>query len=181
MASSSCRLIRRTPSRPAAAPPPTRTATIPEPPPRPEPPPPEVPVPPELAPSEPQIVQQETVDIPKLSPPEPKKRARTVRQPAQESAAEARPQQPALQLQQILTPEQQRESNEAINQSISRAQLTLSALNQRTLTKDQATSVERIRSFIAQAEQARKSDLLTARALAERADVLAQDLQKSVR
>jgi hypothetical protein len=48
-------------------------------------------------------------------------------------------------------------------------------------TPEQLTSITRIRAFLAQARQLRSTDLLTARALAERAAVLAEDLLKTLR
>lgn len=141
--------------------------------------------PPSLPPGQPvPTPQPPPVQTATPRPPETRRRARAAPKPAApepEPVAEAaKPAAPLPQLQQILTPEQQRECNEVINQSLARAQRTLAAFDGRRVTREQATSIARIRTFIQQAEQARKTDLLTARALAERADVLARDLLKSV-
>jgi hypothetical protein len=49
------------------------------------------------------------------------------------------------------------------------------------LTREQTAAVNQIQTFISQAEEARKDDLIRANNLAERADVLAQDLMNRVR
>jgi hypothetical protein len=84
------------------------------------------------------------------------------------------------QLEQILTTEQQQAYNDEIDRNISRAQRAVTALNGRRLSGEQQTYLDRIRTFIQQASEARKSDLFRARNLAERASVLADDLAKSL-
>jgi hypothetical protein len=84
------------------------------------------------------------------------------------------------QLEQILTPQQQKAYNEEIDRNIARARQTLAALAGHRLNEEQRTYLERIRAFLAQAEDARKSDLFRARNLAERASLLADDLLRSV-
>jgi len=81
----------------------------------------------------------------------------------------------------ILTPDQQREYNAAIDQSLSRAQNSLGSIGNRQLTKEQQGLLDQIRNFIQQAQETRKSDLQGAKSLAERADVLAGDLATSFR
>jgi len=81
----------------------------------------------------------------------------------------------------ILTPEQERQYNSAIDQSLARTQTSLGAIAQRKLTKEQQGVVAQIQSFIQQAQTTRKSNLPAARSLAERADVLARDLAGSLR
>jgi len=193
LAAGSCRLLHRTPKQSPASAPPKPVATAPAP--EPSPPPEQAPKPaeqvlvppPSLPPGQPASAPQPPpVQTATPPPPETRRRARAAPKPAApvsepEPVAEApKPAAPLPQLQQILTPEQQRECNEVINQSLSRAQRTLVAFDGRRVTREQETSIARIRTFIQQAEQARKTDLLTARALAERADVLARDLLKSV-
>jgi hypothetical protein len=80
----------------------------------------------------------------------------------------------------ILTPEQERQYNTAIDQSLSRAQARLGAIANRQLTRDQQGLVAQIQGFIQEAQTTRKSNLAAAKSLAERADVLAQDLEKSL-
>jgi hypothetical protein len=83
-------------------------------------------------------------------------------------------------LEQILTPEQRQTYLEAIDRNLGRARKTLEALQNRRLNDEQRTYLERIRAFIQQADDARKTDLFRARNLSERASVLAEDLLRSV-
>jgi hypothetical protein len=83
------------------------------------------------------------------------------------------------QLEQLLTAEQQAEYNSVIDRSIEKAQRSIARLNGRHLNPGQNTSMERIKAFIVQALDARKTDLVRAKNLAERADVLAEDLLRS--
>ncbi|MGC8793275.1 MAG: hypothetical protein ACP5U2_07775, partial [Bryobacteraceae bacterium] len=102
--------------------------------------------------------------------------------PAPEAAAESpKPAAPLPQLQQILTAEQEREATQAFERAEARVEQVLAAVRQRRLTEEQRTAMARIRAFLEQARQLRSSDLLTARALAERAAVLAEDLLKTLR
>lgn len=87
---------------------------------------------------------------------------------------------PVPDLEQILTAQQQQEYNQAIDRSIDRARRNLAALGGRRLNPEQTLAVERIKTFIQQALEARKTDLLRAKSLAERADVLAEDLLRSI-
>jgi hypothetical protein len=81
----------------------------------------------------------------------------------------------------ILTPEQERQYNAAIDQSLASAQTSLGSLTNRQLTKEQQAVVAEIQSFIQQAQTTRKTNLPAARSLAERANVLARDLAGSLR
>ena len=81
----------------------------------------------------------------------------------------------------ILTPEQQREYNNAIDQSLARAQASLGSIANRSLSSEQQTTVEQVQAFVRQAQEARKNDLSAAKSLAERAEVLARDLAASLR
>src|ERR1700688_840858 len=83
---------------------------------------------------------------------------------------------PAPRLGDILTTEQERQYNSAIDQSLARTQSSLGAIANRKLTKEQQAVVAQIQSFVQQAQTTRKSNLPAARSLAERADVLARDL-----
>jgi hypothetical protein len=93
-------------------------------------------------------------------------------------ASAATPAQP-LQLGDIVTPDQQRQYNAAIDQSLARAQASLATVGNRTLTKDQQALVEQIRKIMQQAQASRNSDLPGAKSLAARAEVLAKDLAGS--
>jgi hypothetical protein len=81
----------------------------------------------------------------------------------------------------ILTPEQQREFNTAIDQSLSRVKGSLDSIGNRQLTGDQQSRVDQVQAFVKQAQETRKSDLSAAKSLAERAEVLASDLAASFR
>jgi hypothetical protein len=79
----------------------------------------------------------------------------------------------------VLTPEQQRQYNADIDQSIARAEGNLRSIANRQLSGEQKASMEEARNFVRQAQAARTSDLPAAKRLAERADVLAANLANS--
>jgi hypothetical protein len=78
-----------------------------------------------------------------------------------------------------VTPDQQRQFNAAIDQSLARAQASLASVANRELTKDQQGLVEQIRNIMQQAQTSRSADLPGAKSLAARAEVLAKDLADS--
>lgn len=82
-------------------------------------------------------------------------------------------------LEQILTPEQRQAYVDDIDTNIGRAQKTVDALRGRRLSRDQKIYLARVRAFVEQAREARKTDLFRAKNLAERASVLADDLLRS--
>ena len=87
------------------------------------------------------------------------------------------PDQPvAPKLGQIFTPEQIKEYTRDLDESLDRVRKALTTLGRRRLNTKDSVTVERIRTFEKQAEQARREDLVTAAQLAKRADELAQDL-----
>jgi hypothetical protein len=79
----------------------------------------------------------------------------------------------------ILTPDEQRQYNAAIDQSLSHAQASLNSIGGRQLNKDQQAQLEQIRNFMQQAQSTRGSDPAGAKSLSERAEVLARDLAAS--
>lgn len=81
----------------------------------------------------------------------------------------------------ILTADQQRQYNRAIDDSLARARASLASISSRQLTQAQQTNLGQIQNFMQQAETARASDLPAAKRLAERAEVLAKNLAKSLR
>lgn len=83
---------------------------------------------------------------------------------------------PAPQLVDVVPPDQQRQLNAAIDQSLSRAQSSLAGIANRELNKDQQALIDQIRNLMQQAQASRGSDLPGAKSLAERAEVLAKDL-----
>ncbi len=78
---------------------------------------------------------------------------------------------------QIFTAEQIREYNKDLDESLDRVRRALTSLTGRRLSQDDLITMERIRTFQKQAEEARRDDLVTAVQLAKRADALAKDLQ----
>jgi hypothetical protein len=106
-----------------------------------------------------------------------------VSQPAQQPQAQPAPSPPppTPQLRPILTASQTQELERTIADRLSRAQGVLRSVQGRRLSRPQAASVSQIRTFIDQAEEARKTDLPRANNLAERAEVLAMDLARQVR
>jgi hypothetical protein len=89
--------------------------------------------------------------------------------------------QPPPRLGQILSPDQTREYNRALEESLDRVRKALAVLVKKNLSPDQAEILNRIQVFQKQAEDARvERDLVKAVSLARRADVLAKDLQDHV-
>jgi hypothetical protein len=145
--------------------------------------PPESAPPPELQPgeqAEPMVMIPTTVQRPLPPPPKPRI---VVSQPVQQPQAQPAPPPagPAPQLRPILTPSQTQELERTITDRVSRAQGILRSLEGRRLSRSQRASASQISTFIKQAEEARKTDLLRANNLAERAEVLAQDLAQQMR
>ncbi len=81
---------------------------------------------------------------------------------------------------QIFTPEQLRENNKIIDESLDRVQRALDGVAKKNLTAEQRNRVAQIRDFQTQAKQARVEDLVTAVSLAKHADLLAKDLLDSL-
>jgi hypothetical protein len=81
----------------------------------------------------------------------------------------------------ILTPDQQRQYNSAIDVSLAHAQASLGFIATHQLTKEQQATVAEIQNFIQQAQEKRKNELAAAKSLAERAEVLSHDLVASLR
>ncbi len=145
-----------------------------------------------------QMTQVPPVNAPETPALEPKKRTRrAARQtpppappvpvaPAESVAAPAAPaapapEAPAARLGQMLSPEQERRYNRAIDQALQAARSGLNSVSGRTLTSDQQSMLRDIQNFVQQAEELRKSDLVGAKGLADKALVLANDLAGSFR
>jgi len=174
----SCRLFRKPKPVPMPAPtPPAQVQPAPvQKPPSPEP---EIP-PPELKPVEPQPPAVIPQPQPELPPPPSQKRPSPLGPRAPAPAAQPPPA-PAPQLRPMLSSAQRRELERTINERIGRARGVLKSLQGKRLAREQADIVNQIRTFIEQAEEARRTDLLRANNLAERAEVLANDLANRVR
>jgi hypothetical protein len=78
----------------------------------------------------------------------------------------------------MLSSAQRQELQRTISERIGRARAVLKSLEGKRPAREQ---VIQIQTFIDQAEEARKTDLLRANNLAERAEVLANDLASRVR
>jgi hypothetical protein len=190
MAAPSCRLFRRSSkSVPPPPPPPPVETTAPKP--QPSQPSAKLPPPPQLPPGQPDLSGKPPEPAAVKLPPPPRRRGRnkkepqeTVVQPAQPPAgpeAQASPEPPTVpQLEPILTPEQRQAYIEAIDTNIARAQRTLELLQGRRLDAEQKMTLDRIRAFLEQANETRKTDLFRAKNLAERAGILADDLLRSM-
>jgi hypothetical protein len=135
--------------------------------------------PPQTQPPQPQAPQPQA---PQPQPPQPQPPSQSP-QPSTAPRRSTPPSEPnpPPRLGDILTPEQARQYNSAIDQSLARTQSSLGVIAQHRLTKEQQGVVAQIQSFIQQAQTTRKSNLPAARSLAERADVLARDLAGSLR
>lgn len=81
----------------------------------------------------------------------------------------------------MLTAEQQVVYRRAIESAIAQARQSLASLAGRSLDAEQRATADRVRTFLHQAEEASKDDLVRARSLAERANLLAQDLLRRAR
>lgn len=171
----SCRLFRKPKPVPMPAPPVEVQPAPVQKPPSPEP---EMP-PPEMKPVEtpqPSVIPQLQ---PELPPPPSQERPSPLGPRVPAPAAQPPPAPPpAPQLRPMLSSAQRRELERTINERIGRARGVLRSLQGKRLAKEQ---VIQIQTFIDQAEDARKTDLLRANNLAERAEVLANDLASRVR
>jgi len=102
--------------------------------------------------------------------------AQNAQQPAPQPAA-----QPVVtQLSPVLTDDQRRDYEAHIRDALDSATRNLGSVANHQLSNQQETMRTQVVSFINQAQEARKTDLVTARSLAERANLLSQDLRDSL-
>jgi outer membrane biosynthesis protein TonB len=99
---------------------------------------------------------------------------------APESPAAPEPQAPPG-LGEVLSPEQRRQFDAALDADAAAIRRVLASIQRRTLTRDQTETAARIRSFLAQSEDLRRADLPAAAALARRGTLLARDLEAGLR
>ena len=142
------------------------------------------PVPPEAVPetSGPLVEQpEETASSPE--PPAPQPPATSPPASSQTSTPPETPAAPVPALGQMLTVEQRKQYNQAIDLAMSRAKELLAVFleNNPRPSDQQHTAIKRIQAFIQQADEQRGQDLTIARNLAERAKVLAEDLAKGLK
>jgi hypothetical protein len=81
----------------------------------------------------------------------------------------------------VLSAAQQDAFNRAIDQAIQQAETGLASVARKQLNATQRANADRARSFVAQAQQTRTTDLVTAKTLADRAVVLAHSLVAELR
>jgi outer membrane biosynthesis protein TonB len=130
---------------------------------------------------------QITPPAPKKAPPRPapKKRnspapaAPQPPQPAEQPQVQPLPPPSTPQLGEMLSDNQRRQYEAEYAQSLLRARAALRQASGKSLTQTQKETVERIGTFIRQAEESKGKDLATALQLVRRADVLGQDLLKA--
>lgn len=101
--------------------------------------------------------------------------------PAPPPAVEPESPAPPPQLGPILSASQRQAYNREIDQSILATRRLLDLVTSRSLSFDQAAEVRRIRAFLNQAAETREQDVAQSRNLAQRARVLADDLERSTR
>jgi len=150
--------------KPGVSPPPqiSQTPSPPAPPPKPEPP-------------KQKKARRRTPPAVATAPP-PQPAAAEQPPPAQaESAA------PVPQLTQLLSPAEQAAYNRAIDAAVERTRANLAKVQAHEMDANQKANLARARAFLQQAEDARATDLPTAKSLADRADILAQDLARSLK
>ena len=182
LSSTGCIFKRKpAPALPATPPPaPKSTATV-----KPAPP------PPKIEPKTPETTPPLAVKIPDAAKPPPAKpparRPRRVVVPAppkptaDPGADSTVPAAPPPKLEDLLTDAQRADLTKKCDQAMQSARNILTRLAARTLPAEAVESVSRVRVFLLQAEQARDRDPQTALQLAQRADVLARDLLRSLR
>lgn len=102
-------------------------------------------------------------------------------QPAAPNETVTPPQPAAPQLGQMLSTQQSKEFNRKLDATMDRVKNTVAIIQTKPLNNEQKEVVGRIRNFLAQAEQAREQDVVSAVNLAERADLLSRDLLERLR
>ena len=138
--------------------------------------------------------QQEPAPSPQEEPPKPEEpAASTAPEPVKKRPSPAGPrvqsppaaapqaQAPAPQLRPMLSPEQRQQLDRTVTARLQRSRQAMAVLKTRQLSKEQANVLSQVSTFVQQAEEARSTDLARASNLAERADVLSQDLLNSAR
>jgi hypothetical protein len=85
------------------------------------------------------------------------------------------------QLSEILTEDRRRQYEAEFAGYISRAKAVVSRASRRPLSQRQKETMQRIETFLQQAEESKTKDVVTALQLARRADLLGQDLLRTLR
>jgi hypothetical protein len=119
---------------------------------------------------------------PPLARQRPQRRSAPRSQPATPALAQPKPAaQPAPRLGRLLSPAEQQSYNQAIDQALQHARGAIELMRGRQLSREQQDTAGQVRAFIDQAEEARKSDLIAAKGLADKAELIARDLTNSLR
>lgn len=141
------------------------------------------PDPPQAAPTPPEEIPPPPVaaELAVPPPPRPQLRREVAVKPEPELPPEAPKPPPVPRLTQLLTPEEERKFNQEIDESLQRARRNLALISQRALSAEQQIVLERVHAFLQQTIEIRPLDLVTARSLAQRADLLARDLERTTR
>ncbi len=133
----------------------------------------------EITPGEPSVeapAQPEPAPpAPEPLPPAPEHEAEPQLAPVPPSPPEP-PASPPPSLAPMLLPEEESRYRNEINASLARSRRNLAVLARRNLSQDQQIRLNRVRTFIAQAEAVRATDLAAAAGLARRADILSAEL-----
>jgi hypothetical protein len=145
--------------------------------------PPPQPIPPEaIPPEEPGPAPVEAAPVPPRPAAKPRPAPATPPLTPPAPAANTAPANAGPQLRPLFTAEQARQLNRQIDDSLADAQRRLDQARSRGPDRDRAAAIERVRTFVEQAQQARRAgDLNRAKSLAERAAALASDLVKGAR
>lgn len=131
-------------------------------------------------PAEPEIENLPPKPVPRRRP-QPAQTPPTVTTPPEvQPAAPIVPPAPAPRLGEILPDERRREYEAEFTGDVIRARAAVNRTSGRRLNATQRETVGRIREFLRQAEASRAKDLATALQFARRADLLGQDLVKSL-
>lgn len=124
-----------------------------------------------------------TLEPPPEPTPPPKRTVRPKKpSPSPEPPVQAtiQPPAPPARLEEVLTDDRRRQLETDFSRSVAQARAALNQTGGRSLKGVQRQTADRIRTFLQQADQAKKGDLATAVQLARRAELLAQDLRKSL-
>ncbi len=118
---------------------------------------------------------------PQAPPAEPAPSPKPRKPPQRPVQPPSEPAQPLPQLGQVLTAQQRREYVAAIDTALARALRDLESAGGRALTQEQQNALMRVRTLIQRAKDSREKDPVTAKGLANRAELLARDLAASLK
>lgn len=123
-------------------------------------------------------------EVPRPRPPVRRNRPPSTPPPPEPAVTPAAPlpaPAPAPQLREIISGDRRRQLDAEYSQGVARANAALKQAATRTLNAAQQQTAARIRTFLAQAGAAQENDISTALQLSRRADLLGQELVKSLK